>query len=212
MGKGTPDRKRNLEGERKWDGNCLDLVVLVRSLSLPLAKIKVIFLTTLVYDNTRRQFSKRIIFRSFHEASAKHEKQHEFTLQNSWLFLPGDYPLTTDTEVKKLDFYAISASKARVLILIGWESGEKILNQSQIRKVQNQIFSTKTAPKSWYLLNSLLQSKSYKRRRKQAQVFQRLVDIQITKPQNVLGYSSKFGRLIIFILQGDAIHATLQGL
>ena len=68
--------------------------------------------------------------------------------------------LTTDTEVKKLDFYAISASKARVLILIGWESGEKILNQSQIRKVQNQIFSTKTAPKSWYLLNSLLQSKS----------------------------------------------------
>ena len=153
VGKGTPDRKRNLEGGR--DGNCLDLVVLVRSLSLPLAKIKVIVLTTLVYDNTRRQFSKRIIFRSFHEASAQHEKQHEFTLQNSWLFLPGDYPLTTDTEVKKLDFYAISASKARVLILIGWESGEKILNQSQIRKVQNQIFSTKTAPKSWYLLNSL---------------------------------------------------------
>ena len=158
VGKGTPDRKRNLEGGR--DGNSLDLVVLVRSLSLPLAKIKVIVLTTLVYDNTRRQFSKRIIFRSFHEASAQHEKQHEFTLQNSWLFLPGDYPLTTDTEVKKLDFYAISESKARVLILIGWESGEKILNQSQIRKVQNQIFSTKTAPKSWYLLNSLLQSKS----------------------------------------------------
>ena len=100
-------------------GSCLDLVVLVRSLRLPLAEIKVIVLTTLVYDNTRRQFSKRIIFRSFHEASAKHEKQHEFTLQNLWLFLPGDYALTTDTEVKKLDFYAISASKARVLVLIG---------------------------------------------------------------------------------------------
>ena len=167
--------RRRAEMRKGWlDGNCIDLVVLVRSLSLPLAKIKVIVLTTLVYDNTRKQFSKRIIFRSFHEASAKHEKQHEFTLQNSWLFLPGDYPLTTDTEVKKLDFYAISASKARVLILIGWESGEKILNQSQIRKVQNQIFSTKTAPKSWYLLNSILYynpSLCYKRRRKQAQVF-----------------------------------------
>ena len=134
--------RRRAEMRKGWlGGNCLDLGFLVRSLSLPLAKIKVIVLTTLVYDNTRRQFSKRIIFRSFHEASAQHEKQHEFTLQNSWLFLPGDYPLTTDTEVKKLDFYAISASKARVLILIGWESGEKILNQSQIRKVQNQIFN-----------------------------------------------------------------------
>ena len=112
--------RRRAENRKGWlGGSCLDLVVLVRSLRLPLAKIKVIVLTTLVYDNTRRQFSKRIIFRSFHEASAKHEKQHEFTLQNLWLFLPGDYPLTTDTEVKKLDFYAISASKARVLILIG---------------------------------------------------------------------------------------------
>ena len=89
------------------DGNCLDLVVLVRSLSLPLAKIKVIVLATLLYDNTRRKFSKPIIFRSLHEVSAKQEKQHEFTPPYSWLFLPGDYPLTTDTEVKKLDFYAI---------------------------------------------------------------------------------------------------------
>ena len=101
------------------DGNCLDLVVLVRSLSLPLAKIKVIVLATLLYDNTRRKFSKPIIFRSLHEVSAKQEKQHEFTPPYSWLFLPGNYPLTTDTEVKKLDFYAISVSKARVLILIG---------------------------------------------------------------------------------------------
>ena len=47
---------------------------------------------------------------------------------NLWLFLPGDYPLKTDTEVKKFDFYAISVFKARsvwVLILIGWESGVK---------------------------------------------------------------------------------------
>lgn len=43
------------------DGNCLDLVVLDRSLGLPLAKIKVIVLATLVYDNRRRQFSKPII-------------------------------------------------------------------------------------------------------------------------------------------------------
>ena len=48
---------------------------------------------------------------------------------NLWLFLPGDYPLTTDTEVKKWDFYAISVFKARsvwVLILIGWESEGEI--------------------------------------------------------------------------------------
>lgn len=47
---------------------------------------------------------------------------------NLWLFLPGDYPLKTDTEVKKFDFYAISVFEARsvwVLILIGWESGAK---------------------------------------------------------------------------------------
>lgn len=58
--------RRRAEMRKGWlDGNCLDLVVLVRSLSLPLAKIKVIVLTTLVYDNTRRQFSKRIIFKAF---------------------------------------------------------------------------------------------------------------------------------------------------
>ena len=48
--------RRRAEIRKGWlDGKCLDLVVLVRSLSLPLAKIKVIVLTTLVYDNTRRQ-------------------------------------------------------------------------------------------------------------------------------------------------------------
>ena len=58
---------------------------------------------------------------SYFEAFMKlpHSTKNSMPLQNSWLFLPGDYPLTTDTEVKKLDFYAISASKARVLILIG---------------------------------------------------------------------------------------------
>ena len=39
-----------------------------------------------------------------YKAFAKWVKQHEFTPQDLWLFLPGGYPLNTDIEVKRLEF------------------------------------------------------------------------------------------------------------
>ena len=51
-------------------------------------------------DNSVKQSYFEVTYKAF----AKRVKQHEFTPQDLWLFLSDGYPLSTDIEVKRLEF------------------------------------------------------------------------------------------------------------